>query len=383
MFINANTKSAGRATKSRYAALAVLSLGTIVAVPGVAQAGRPAPVLASYAREENRLPLLQAVSEGSAEKMEVALAAGADVNASDKDGKTPLMLAASIGRTDLVQTLLDKGADVNRLDKDGKTALHYVLAGGASSAAEAPKKKRGGFGNFLNKAKDLGGKALKLASHAGPLLQFLPGGPLVQNLAQGLMMTQGGNLLGPGASFALGSGTAWSGVLGSALMNASGRNNSGALLASVDGLLGSGSGGTLDPSALASGWKTLLGSAGEKQPELFKAMGNLGPDSTPVERAAWAGFLQLAQSGNEAEMQALIADPSFAPILAKATGGLRTAVDQLPGRDGGVGIVKALLARGANPTIADKSGVTPAERAKVSNLTAIVPLLEATAVAAE
>jgi ankyrin repeat protein len=48
---------------------------------------------------------------------------GANVNATDHEGKTALMWAAQNGRQDVVPVLLEKGADVNAKDKKGKTAL--------------------------------------------------------------------------------------------------------------------------------------------------------------------------------------------------------------------------------------------------------------------
>ena len=51
------------------------------------------------------------------------LAAGADVNASNEDGRTALMLAAAAGRAAAVKSLLRGGANVSAQDKDGKTAL--------------------------------------------------------------------------------------------------------------------------------------------------------------------------------------------------------------------------------------------------------------------
>jgi hypothetical protein len=280
------------------------------------------------------------------------------------------MLAASLGRTDLVQTLLDKGAQVNQVDSEGRTALHYVLAG---SNPEPPKKKRG-FGGFMDKAKGIGGEALKVVASAGPLANFLPGGPLLQNLAQGMIGKGMPGLMMPGASFGLSNPSAWSGVLGSALMNSAGKNGAAPVLGAVDGLLqGSGAG---NPAALASSWGTLLSSASSKQPDLLKAMRNLGDDATPSERAAWSRFLETAESGDEAALQAMVVDPALAPVLARATSGLKAAANQIPGRDGGEGIVQALLAKGADTTVVDKSGLTALQRAQKVKLDVVTRLLD-------
>jgi hypothetical protein len=313
--------------------------------------------------------VLRAVAEGSADKLAAAIAAGEDLNVSDKNGKTALMLAASLGRTDLVQTLLEKGAQVNQIDREGRTALHYVLAG----SSPEPQKKKGGFGGFMDKAKGIGGKALTMVASAGPLANFLPGGALLQNLAQGMMGKGLSSLMTPGGSFGLGNQNAWSGVLGAALMNGStGKNGAAPVLGALDGLMQT----NADPSALASSWRTLLSSASRKQPDLLRAMSNLGDDATPAERAAWNSFLQTAQSGDTTALHALVVDPALAPVLAKATSGLRAAANQIPGRDGGEGIVQALLARGADTTLADKSGLTALQRAQSAKLDVVTRLLE-------
>ena len=65
------------------------------------------------------------------------IAVGADVNAKDKDGKTPLMYAASHNhatyrsdsdRSEVIKVLIAAGADVNAKDKDGKTPLIYAAS---------------------------------------------------------------------------------------------------------------------------------------------------------------------------------------------------------------------------------------------------------------
>ncbi len=332
---------------------------------------RAAPLFGIAAsRDSGDSAVLRAVAEGNAEKLLAAITAGEDLNQTDKNGKSALMLAASLGRTDLVQTLLDKGAQVNQLDREGRSALHYVLAG----SAPEPQKKKRGFGGFMDKAKGIGGEALKAVASAGPLANFLPGGPLLQNLAQGMMSKGISSLMAPGASFGLGNSSAWSGVLGSALMNSSANKNGvSPVLGALDSVLqGSGS----NPAALASSWGTLLSSAAAKQPDLLKAMSSLGEDVSPSERAAWSSFLQTAQSGDAAALQNLITDPALAPVLARATSGLRAAANQIPGRDGGEGIVQALLSKGADATLADKSGLTALQRAQKAKLDVVTRLLE-------
>lgn len=304
--------STTRFTKSVSVSVALVLL-TAISTSTVAQAKTPLPVSAYAVVAADSNTLLKAVAEGDGEKMIAALASGENVNQSDKNGKTALMIAASLGRTDLVKTLLEKGADVNLQDREGRTALHGILAG---AEPDQPKKKRG-FGAFVDQAKKVGGKALNVVASAGPLAQFLPGGALLQNLAQGMMM--GGNgitsLLMPGASFGLGSQGAWSGVLGSALMNSGkDKNGAGVVLGALDGVLQTGN----SAANIASSWSTLLSFAtvGEKQAQMLQAMTNLGGDATPAERATWGAFLQAVQSGDAETLQTMVADPTVAPLLA-------------------------------------------------------------------
>ncbi|MBB6048764.1 ankyrin repeat domain-containing protein [Armatimonas rosea] len=60
--------------------------------------------------------------------VQALLAAGANPNATDNQGRTPLMWAAKSGLPDLVEALLKKGADPKRKDKAGKTARDYTAA---------------------------------------------------------------------------------------------------------------------------------------------------------------------------------------------------------------------------------------------------------------
>ena len=54
------------------------------------------------------------------------LAAGADINAKNRDGITALMNAAREGKTDIVNELLAAGAKVNEKDNNGKSALTFA-----------------------------------------------------------------------------------------------------------------------------------------------------------------------------------------------------------------------------------------------------------------
>ena len=57
------------------------------------------------------------------------LDAGANVNATTKDGGTPLMIAAEKGKDNIVRALLDKGADVNATTTEGESPLMLAKKG--------------------------------------------------------------------------------------------------------------------------------------------------------------------------------------------------------------------------------------------------------------
>ena len=67
--------------------------------------------------------LLIASMDGIADKVNLLLDEGADVNFQDNHGRTPLNIASENGRIDIVNLLLDRGADINVKDKyDHETA---------------------------------------------------------------------------------------------------------------------------------------------------------------------------------------------------------------------------------------------------------------------
>ena len=70
--------------------------------------------------------LVYAAYYGDLPEVKRLLAAGAEVNAQDKNGITPLMAASLAGHREVVEFLLAKGAEVNAQDKSGKTALMFA-----------------------------------------------------------------------------------------------------------------------------------------------------------------------------------------------------------------------------------------------------------------
>jgi ankyrin repeat protein len=75
-------------------------------------------------------PLDRAVSDAAFVcdliKVRELLAAGADPDARDEDGRTPLSSAVLGGSIGLVGLLVESGADVNARDRHGFSALHFA-----------------------------------------------------------------------------------------------------------------------------------------------------------------------------------------------------------------------------------------------------------------
>ena len=68
-----------------------------------------------------------AAAGGQNEIVELLIAKGADVNATDGDGDTPLHLAGNNTATkEIAELLIAKGADVNARDDDGETPLDAI-----------------------------------------------------------------------------------------------------------------------------------------------------------------------------------------------------------------------------------------------------------------
>ncbi len=82
----------------------------------------------SLIREPTLLLLLLA---GDADALKELLAAGADKDEADHEGRTALHFACGYGEIQCVKVLLEAGADVNIIDHNKNTALHY--AAGAHS----------------------------------------------------------------------------------------------------------------------------------------------------------------------------------------------------------------------------------------------------------
>jgi ankyrin repeat protein len=72
-------------------------------------------------------PLSLAITNGAATIVQLLLAKGADPNVARENGEAPLMTAARLGQIETVKALLDRGAEVNARDKKfGQTALMWA-----------------------------------------------------------------------------------------------------------------------------------------------------------------------------------------------------------------------------------------------------------------
>jgi len=92
--------------------LCLLSIPTYV----VTRAGPEVPMTnppATISQDKLNQQLTDAILAGSVEEIKKAIAAGADVNHMDSDGKTPVWLALLIGKFDIVVVLLESGAKSN------------------------------------------------------------------------------------------------------------------------------------------------------------------------------------------------------------------------------------------------------------------------------
>ena len=76
---------------------------------------------------EGKTPLVRAVTNKHEAVVKALLKLGANVDQGDRAGVTPLMFASKMGSVEIVKLLLDKGANVNKTDNDGQTALMKTL----------------------------------------------------------------------------------------------------------------------------------------------------------------------------------------------------------------------------------------------------------------
>jgi len=86
--------------------------------------------------EEEEVDLLAAVSSSDVDAVKELVAAGADVNEKDEDGRSALHFACGYGEIECARILLEAGATVDILDATKNTPLHYAAGYGEKESCE-------------------------------------------------------------------------------------------------------------------------------------------------------------------------------------------------------------------------------------------------------
>ncbi|VVC42744.1 Ankyrin repeat-containing domain,Ankyrin repeat [Cinara cedri] len=136
---------------------------------------------ANAADNQGKTALYWAAYKGRKEVVKDLLAAGADANAADDQGKTALYWAAQDGHKEVVKDLLAAGADANAADNQGKTALYWAAYKGykevvkdlLAAGADANAADNQGVTALHKAAQDGHKEVVKylLAEGANPLLE--------------------------------------------------------------------------------------------------------------------------------------------------------------------------------------------------------------------
>ena len=72
-------------------------------------------------------PLCEAAVNGHVDVAQLLIAAGADINKGDINGRTPMHWAAVRGHEKVAQLLIKAGADINKEDNWERTPLHWAV----------------------------------------------------------------------------------------------------------------------------------------------------------------------------------------------------------------------------------------------------------------
>ena len=110
-------------------------LGHIVEVERLLKKGEVDPD--ARQGETRNTALILAAQNGRSMCVDALIAAGADVNAANKNGDTPLLLASLNGHGRVVDSLLKAGANVHAVDKFGSRALFYASRQGHCGLVDA------------------------------------------------------------------------------------------------------------------------------------------------------------------------------------------------------------------------------------------------------
>jgi hypothetical protein len=118
-----------------------------------------------------RTDLMRKLSLGDVSAACQLIAAGANINAVDRDGATALLIAVGMGQTGVVRALLAAGADVNAADRAGGMPLCDAAFAGSLAIVEELVEA----GANVNRADRLGNTALMCACQHPGVVRFLLG----------------------------------------------------------------------------------------------------------------------------------------------------------------------------------------------------------------
>ena len=104
------------------------------------QTTQPPPTMTEEEQKELNEKLIKTAQMRCADKIQALVEAGANCNATDKDGWTPLHYAAERDDEECIVALLAAGADLSIKDNEGHTPFHLAVINLSVSAAQALRK---------------------------------------------------------------------------------------------------------------------------------------------------------------------------------------------------------------------------------------------------
>jgi ankyrin repeat protein len=278
--------------------------------------------------------LLRAANRGNTPGVTTALQQGADANAHGQQGWTALMMAARAGDVDAVQALIQRGAFVNASDDLGETALMVchprVVPTLVAAGARIEARDRTGE-TALMKATDIEKTRALLAAGADANARSEQFGP------------------------------AW----GTVLMTAARAGDE----ARAQALLAAGG----DPKADVNGYTVLMAAAASGTPETVRLLLQQGAPVDPANDAGRTALHFAAMNLRRGVVEEILA--AHPEVNRQAADGSTPLL--LAAKDGYVSNVRALLAAGADPQIANTAGQTPLAWARARKDDDVIALLQA------
>lgn len=321
---------------------------------------------AKQAYEEAETPaVVEAASAGDLDAVAQALAAGADMNATDREGRTALVYAAGKAHQEVLDLLLAKGADVEKPDPDGWTPLMFAGNNGHPGCMKALVAKGAKVTSFAMLASAQGGNPatvdVLLDAGLDPSVRHESGGwcgIYAATKSQDAAMVA--HLLSKGAKPDVATDGGWT-----ALMVAAKEGNE--EIASL--LLEKGA----DPNAVeAQGSTALMGAAGAGSAAIVRRLLAAGARADIVENQLGANALIAAAIGGNAEIVGLLLERGLDPDTRTNEG--FPALVYCAG-NGDEASVKLLLDRKATVDAANEHGETALLRAAAAGHAGTVDLL--------